>query len=87
VLRDVEPNLADISLPDLDWFRDPLFWFAIGVPSIILVIAVLYFFWIDYRVKKLSKGETKGKLFGRAHKKKKRAAERGAALNLLFGRR
>ena len=72
MLRGVEPNLADISLPDPDWFRDPLFWFAIGVPSIIFVIAVLYFFWIDYSVKKLSKGETKRKLFGRSgHRKRK----------------
>jgi hypothetical protein len=29
VLRSVEQNLVDVSLPDWDWLTDPLFWLGI----------------------------------------------------------
>ena len=63
MLRGFEPNLADVSLPDLDdWLTDPLFWFGIVGPALLLAIAFLYFLWIDCKAKKLSRRETKRKI-------------------------
>jgi len=57
LLRGFEPNLADVSLADLDdWLTDPLFWFGIGGPAILLAIATIYFW-------RMAKGLSK--MFGR----------------------
>ena len=61
VLRDIEMNLAAIRLPHLDdMLADPLCWFVIGGPAIILAIAALYFY---SKARRLTKGETKRKVF------------------------
>jgi hypothetical protein len=61
VLHSFEPNLADVSLRGLDdMIADPLCWFVIGGPAIILATAALYFY---LKAKMLLKGETKRKRF------------------------
>ena len=64
MLRSFGPNLADVSLRDLDdkMLADPLCWFVIGGPAIILAIAALYFY---SKARRLTKGETKRKVFDR----------------------
>jgi len=64
VLRTFEPNLADVSLHDLDdkMLADPLCWFTIGGPAVILAIAALYFY---RKAKRLTKSETKRKMVDR----------------------
>ena len=63
MLRSFEPNFADVILHDLDdMLVDPLCWFVIGGPAIILVIAALYFY---FKAKRSLKGETKRKMFDR----------------------
>jgi hypothetical protein len=52
VLRSIELNLADGSPAVDDWLADPVFWFGIGVPGIVVAIAALYFFWLDRKSKK-----------------------------------
>ena len=68
VLRDIEMNLAAIRLRDLDdMLADPLCWFVIGGPAIILAIAALYFY---SKARRLTKGETKRKVFDRTGHRK-----------------
>jgi hypothetical protein len=68
VLRSFEPNLADVRLHSLDdMLADPLCWFVIGGPAIILAIAALYFY---SKARRLTKGETKRKVFDRTGHRK-----------------
>ena len=63
MLRDIGMNLAVTRLRDLDdMLADPLCWFVIGGPAIILAIAALYFY---SKARRLTKGETKRKMFDR----------------------
>src|SRR5215831_14651287 len=45
LLRDIGMNLAAVRLHSLDaMLADPLYWFLIGGPAVILAIAALYFY-------------------------------------------
>jgi len=67
VLRDIGMNLAAVRLRDLDdMLGDPLCWFVIGGPAIILAIAALYFY---SKARRLTKGETKRERVDRRSRK------------------
>ena len=69
VLHDIRATLAAARLRDLnDMLADPLCWFVIGGPAIILAIAALYFY---YKAKRLLKGESKRKIFDRTAYRKR----------------
>ena len=57
-----EPNLADVNDLDDKMLGDPLCWFTIGGPAVILAIAALYFY---RKAKRLTKSETKRKIVDR----------------------
>jgi len=62
VLCTFEPNLADVNDLDDKMLGDPLCWFTIGGPAVILAIAALYFY---RKAKRLTKSETKRKVVDR----------------------
>ena len=71
MLRDIGMNLAAVRLRDLDdMLADPLCWFVIGGPAIILAIAALYFY---SKARRLTKGETKRKRFNRTGYRKRKS--------------
>ena len=55
MLYNPDQSLAYINLPDNldDCFTDPVFWFGIGCPAIILLTLALVFLWLDYKVWRL----------------------------------
>jgi hypothetical protein len=61
--RNFELNLARVSFPDLDdCLTDPVFWIGVGGPAIVLAIVTLYFVWIDYKARMLSRSERKRRM-------------------------
>jgi hypothetical protein len=60
VVRSIGTNFAAASLPNSDdWLTDPLFWFGIVGPALLLAIAFLYFLWLGHKAKKLSQRGSK----------------------------
>jgi membrane protein required for beta-lactamase induction len=60
VVRSIGANFAAASLPNSNaWFTNPLFWFGIVGPAILLTIAFLYFLWLGHKAKKPSQRESK----------------------------
>ena len=55
MLCHLEPNLAQLSLPDTvdGCLTDPLFWFGIGGPATVVLTLALACFWLDYKVRKI----------------------------------
>ena len=69
VLRDIGMNLAAVRLRDLDdMVADPLCWFVIGGPAVLLAIAALYFY---SKARRLTKGETKRNMFDRTGRRRR----------------
>ena len=61
MLRDIGMDLAVIRDLD-DMLADPLCWFVIGGPAIILAMTALYFY---SKARRLTKGEAKRKMVDR----------------------